>query len=70
MLPAGKLDELSQLTSRQYRRCILPQAVNTVYAPEDGRNYRLQHVALSGIINRPLLLHLFACLYYCISDAR
>ena len=27
-------------------------------APEDGRNYRLKHVELIGIINKPLLLHL------------
>jgi hypothetical protein len=33
-------------------------------APEDGRNYRPKHVELIGIINKPLLLHLFDCLYY------
>ena len=27
-------------------------------APEDGRNYRSKHVELTGIINKPLLLHL------------
>ena len=37
-------------------------------APEDGRNYRPKHVELIGIINKPLLLHLVGCLYYCISD--
>ena len=26
--------------------------------PEDGRDYRPKHVALIGIINKPLLLHL------------
>ena len=31
---------------------------------------RGKHVELIGIINKPLLLHLFGCLYYCISDAR
>ena len=39
-------------------------------APEDGRNYRPKHVELIGIINKPLLMHLVACLYYCISEAR
>ena len=35
----------------------------------DGRNYRPKHVELIGIINKPLLLHLVGCLYYCISGA-
>jgi len=39
-------------------------------APEDGRNYRPKHFELIGIINKPLLLHLFGCLYFYISDAR
>ena len=39
-------------------------------ASDDGRNYRPKHVELIGIINKPLLLHLVVCLYYCISDAR
>ena len=34
-------------------------------APEDGRNYRPKHVELIGIINKPSLLHLVGCLYYC-----
>ena len=38
-------------------------------APENGRNYRPEYVELIGIINKPLLLHVFGCLYYCISDA-
>ena len=33
-------------------------------APEDGQNNCPKHVALTGIINEPLLLHLVACLYY------
>jgi hypothetical protein len=33
-------------------------------APEHGRNHRPKHVALIGIINKPLLLHLVVCLYY------
>ena len=43
---------------------------STTSAPEDGRNYRQIHVQLIGIINKPLLLHLVGCLYYCISNAR
>ena len=32
-------------------------------APEDGQNNCPKHVELSGIINKPLLLRLFDCLY-------
>jgi len=32
-------------------------------APEDGQNNCPKHVALSEIINKPLLLHLVSCLY-------
>jgi len=39
-------------------------------APEDGRNYRPKHVKLIEITNKPILLHLVACLYYCFRDAR
>jgi len=38
-------------------------------APEDARNYRPKHVELIEIISKPLLLHLFGCLFYCITDA-
>jgi len=33
-------------------------------APEDGHNNCPKHVELTGIINKPLLLHLVGCLYY------
>ena len=33
-------------------------------APEDGQNNCPKHVELTGILNKPLLLHLVACLYY------
>ena len=33
-------------------------------APEDGQNNCREHVELTGIINRPLLLHLVGCPYY------
>ena len=32
-------------------------------APEDGQNNCPKHVQLTGIINKPLLLHLVGCLY-------
>ena len=32
-------------------------------APEDGQNNCPKHVELTGIINKPLLLHLVGCLY-------
>ena len=33
-------------------------------APEDGQNNCPKHVEMTGIINKPLLLHLVGCLYY------
>jgi len=33
-------------------------------APENGQNNFPKHVELTGIINKPLLLHLVGCLYY------
>ena len=60
-----------------YRRCCRPAASSMYYTTSCkhsvvllGRNYRPKHVELIGIINKPLLLHLVGCLYYCISDAR
>ena len=49
---------------RQHRGCIIPQAVTQSSAPEDGQNNFPKHVELTGIINKPLLLHLVSCLYY------
>ena len=38
---------------------------------EDGQNNCPKHVKLTGIINKPLLLHLVGCLYYFyINDAQ
>ena len=65
MLPAGGLGSLEaefprfQATGWQHRGCIIPQAVTQSITPEDGRDYRPKHVELIGIINKPLLLHLF-----------
>ena len=33
-------------------------------APEDGQNNCPEHVELTEIINKPLLLHLVGCLYH------
>ena len=33
-------------------------------AHEDGQNNFPKHVELTGIINKPLLLHIVGCLYY------
>ena len=52
-------------TGRQHRGCIILQTVNTQSsAPEDGQNNFPKRVELTGIINKPLLLHLVGCLYY------
>jgi len=50
-------------TGLQNRQCIMPQAVTQSSDPEDGQNNCPKHVVLTGIINRPLLLHLSGCLY-------
>jgi hypothetical protein len=49
---------------RQHRGCIIPQAVTQSSAPEGGKNNGPKHVELTGIINKPSLLHLVGCLYY------
>ena len=46
------------------RRCIISQAVTQSSAPEDGQSNCPKYVTLTGIINKPLLLHLVGCLYY------
>ena len=51
-------------TGRQHRGCIIPQAVTQSSAAEDGQNNYPKHVELTGIINKPLLLHLVDFLYY------
>ena len=50
---------------RQHRGYIIPQAVTHKSSdPDDGQNNFPKHVELTGIINKPLLLHLVGCLYY------
>jgi len=39
-------------------------------APEDGRDQRLKHVEMIGIINKPLLLYLVGVYIIYINDAR
>jgi len=51
MLPAGSLDAVEHRIQAS--------------APEDGRNHHPKRVELIGIINKPLLLRLVGCLYYC-----
>ena len=46
------------------RGCIIPQAVTQSTAPEDGQNNCPKNAELTGIINKPLLLHIVGCLYY------
>ena len=48
-------------TGRQHRGCIIHTQSS---ASEDGQNNCPKHVELTGIINKPLLLHLVECLYY------
>ena len=51
-------------TVRQHRGCIIPQAVTHSLVLLKMQNYFRKHVELTGIINKPLLLHLVGCLYY------
>jgi hypothetical protein len=59
MLPAGHRPATSSL---HYTTNCNTQSS----APEDGQNNCPKHVDLTGIINKPLLLHLVCCLYYLI----
>ena len=55
MLPAS---------GRQHRGCVITQAITQYSGPEDEQNNFPKHVELTGIINKPLLLHLVSCLYF------
>jgi hypothetical protein len=39
-------------------------------APEDGRDHLPKHVELIGIVNKPLVLHLFDVYIIYVNDAR
>ena len=63
MLPAGGRPAISWVhyaTSCNTQSSVL----------EDGQNNCPKHVELTGIINKPLLLHLVGCLYYLYNDAQ
>jgi len=56
-----------------HRRCCRPTTSSVYYTtncntqsnvPEDGQNNCPNPVDLTGIINKPLLLHLVGCIYY------
>ena len=57
MLPAGHLPATPWL--HYTSSCNTQSSV-----PEDGQNNYPKNVVLTGIINKPLLLHLVGCLYY------
>jgi hypothetical protein len=57
MLPAGGRPATSWV--HYTTSCITQYSV-----PEDGQNNCPKHVELTGIISKPLLLHLVGCLYY------
>ena len=56
MLPAGGLPATSWV--------YYSTSCNTLSSAQDGQNKCPKHVELTGIINKPLLLHLVGCLYY------
>ena len=53
------------LTGRQHRGCIIPHAVthSRLVLLNMGKIIA-RNIELTGIINKPLLLHLVGCLYY------
>ena len=57
MEPEGSLPHSQASATRPY-----PGLAQS--SPEDGQNKCPKHVELTGIINKPLLLHLVGCLYY------
>ena len=59
-------------TGRQHRGCIIPQAVtHSLVLLKMGKIICPKRVELTGIINKPLLLHLVGCIYIIyINDAR
>ena len=51
-------------TGRQHRGCILPQALTHSLVLLKMGKIIARSLMLTGIINKPLLLHLVGCLYY------
>ena len=61
---------LIKLTSRQYHRYIITTSCKHSLVLLRMGEIITRNIELFGITNKPLLLHLFDCSYYCISDAR
>ena len=68
ILPAGSLEAYFLrflATGRHYKVHYTTSCNTQSSAPEDGRDHRLKHVELVGIINRSLMLHLVGvCIIY------
>jgi len=74
ILPIFRITRLCATACRiMHPRCCRPATSWVHYAtscntqssaPEDGQYTCPKHVELTGIINKPLLLHLVGCLYY------
>jgi hypothetical protein len=66
MLPAASLEASASRLGRPATSWVhYTTSCNTQSgAPEDGQNNFPKHVELTGIINKPLLLHLVGYLYY------
>jgi len=72
MVPAGNLDEVEmEFHFIQWMHYTTSCKQCLVYL-RMGEIIRPKHFELTGStsINKPLVLHLVGCLYYCISDAR
>ena len=72
-LPAGNLDEVEPQPGCQPAASSVNYTTSCKHNLEllrMGENYCPKHVELIGIINKPLLLQLIVCLYYCVRDAR
>ena len=71
MLPAGSLEaEASRLPAGNVTVHYTTSCNTQSSAPGDGRDHRPKHVELTGIINKPLSLHLFGVYIIYINDAR
>jgi len=63
-------DHLILVTSRQHRRCFIPQAVNSLVLLRMGEIIARNMLSWMKLLIKLLPLHLVGCLYYCINDAR
>ena len=73
MLPAGSLDTVESHSDYKPATSWVHHTTscNTQSsAPEDGRDHRPKHVELTGIINKPLLLHLVGVYIIYVNDAQ